>query len=147
VPGCERHEAVDPRAIVADDLSRASGRVPADTVAINNGDEPWMDMKGSLEEAVIRSDFVVVKNGPAEAKVTTDGPRALPRVGHGGSAAQRALIASLPFTTVTWQFFVEEPEQSSLRRPPSTAPTTRMNWSMPSPDRVVTYSPHRLSAA
>ena len=32
------------------------GRVPADTVAINAGDEPWMDMKGNLHEAVIKPD-------------------------------------------------------------------------------------------
>jgi len=32
------------------------GRVPADTVAINAGDEPWMDLKGNLHEAVIKPD-------------------------------------------------------------------------------------------
>jgi len=32
------------------------GRVPADTVAINEGDEPWMDLKGNLHEAVIKPD-------------------------------------------------------------------------------------------
>lgn len=32
------------------------GRVPADTIAINEGDEPWMDLKGNLHEAVIKPD-------------------------------------------------------------------------------------------
>jgi hypothetical protein len=32
------------------------GRVPADAVAINAGDEPWMDLKGNLHEAVLEPD-------------------------------------------------------------------------------------------
>ncbi|MDF2696816.1 MAG: Tryptophan synthase alpha chain [Labilithrix sp.] len=32
------------------------GRVPADRVAINDGDEPWMDLKGNLHEAVLKPD-------------------------------------------------------------------------------------------
>ncbi|MCA9586611.1 MAG: hypothetical protein KC657_14745 [Myxococcales bacterium] len=32
------------------------GRVPADVVRVNAGDEPWMDMIGNLEEAVIKKD-------------------------------------------------------------------------------------------
>ncbi len=32
------------------------GRVPADQVRINPADEPWMDLKGNLEEAVLRPD-------------------------------------------------------------------------------------------
>jgi hypothetical protein len=41
-----------------DDSARiaAPGRVAADTVRINPADEPWMDMKGNLMEAVILSD-------------------------------------------------------------------------------------------
>ncbi|MBX3224369.1 MAG: hypothetical protein KF795_27890 [Labilithrix sp.] len=34
------------------------GRVPADTVAINAGDEPWMDLKGNLHEAVLKADGI-----------------------------------------------------------------------------------------
>jgi hypothetical protein len=32
------------------------GRIPADAVAINTGDEPWHDLKGNLNEGVFRSD-------------------------------------------------------------------------------------------
>ena len=32
------------------------GRIAADTVAINAGDEPWHDLKGNLNEAVMRKD-------------------------------------------------------------------------------------------
>jgi hypothetical protein len=34
------------------------GRVPADTVALNEGDEPWMDLKGNLVEAVLKPDGI-----------------------------------------------------------------------------------------
>ncbi len=39
------------------------GRVPADTVVIENGDEPWMDLKGNLLEATLRPDGLFAYRG------------------------------------------------------------------------------------
>jgi hypothetical protein len=39
------------------------GRVPADTVALKEGDEPWMDLKGNLVEAALRPDGLFAHRG------------------------------------------------------------------------------------
>jgi len=69
------------------------GRVAADAVAINVGDEPWMDLKGNLHEAVLRPDgmFSYRGYGVGWSSVTAHLPQTRQPRMKGGSFGARCM--------------------------------------------------------